>query len=219
MKLPREGILPINKSKGKSSFFFVSKIRYLCQERTVGHAGTLDPFATGVLILLVGRSFTRLASTFLHHDKAYEATIHLGIRTDSYDCDGHIIATSSLIPSLFDIEQALQQFQGTILQTPPMFSAKKIQGKRLYTLARQGIKIDRTPCQITLQTILLSYDYPLLRLAISCSKGTYIRSIAEDLGLLLGCGAHVSLLTRTQSGPYTLKDCIDGDILLSLDKA
>jgi len=208
-----EGILPINKTRGKTSFFFVSLLRRLCQERTVGHAGTLDPFATGVLILLVGRKYTRLSDKFLHQDKEYVATLCLGKSTDSYDCEGQTTATSTLVPPLHAVEEALTSFQGTILQTPPMFSAKKVQGKKLYELARKGIHIERQAQSITLQTTLLDYDYPFLRLRIACSKGTYIRSIAEDLGNLLGCGGHLCELSRTRSGLFSLEDCAQGELL------
>lgn len=218
--IPRqEGILPVNKPAGKTSFFFVSVLRRLYQERTIGHAGTLDPFATGVLVLLVGKKYTRLSESFLHQDKEYVATLHLGIRTDSYDCEGQVVSTSCLIPTLPQIEEALFAFQGTIQQIPPMFSAKKIQGKKLYDLARKGITIERKPSSVTVHTTLLSYEYPYLRLQISCSKGTYIRSIAEDLGLALGCGAHLSALTRTRSGTISLDHCVDGELLLNLQGA
>ena len=179
----------------------------------IGHAGTLDPFATGLMILLIGKEFTRLSDTFLTSDKEYETTLTLGISTDSYDSDGQVTATSTHIPTLSEIETALLQFQGTIQQIPPMFSAKKIKGQPLYKLARKGIEIPRAPSEVTLTTTLLSYNYPHLSLHVTCSKGTYIRSIAHDLGTLLTCGAHLSELRRTRSGTFHISDSIPGDLL------
>lgn len=205
-----EGILPINKPASKTSFSLVSVLRKLTQVRTIGHAGTLDPFATGVMVLLIGKRFTTLSSQFLGQDKEYIANVHLGIETTTYDPEGEVTATNPLVPSLSAVDEALAQFQGTINQTPPMFSAKKVQGKKLYELARKGIIIDRKAVPVTVETTLLDYNYPFLSLKIHCSKGTYIRSIAHDLGQLLGCGAHLAQLTRTKSGPITLDQCCDG---------
>jgi tRNA pseudouridine55 synthase len=143
----------------------------------------------------------------MSQDKEYLAKIHLGITTDSYDSDGQILTESSIVPSLYAIEEALQLFQGTVLQTPPMFSAKKMNGKKLYDLARKGIEVERQPVAVNLNTELVSYSYPILALRVSCSKGTYIRSIAHDLGRHLGCGAHLAGLMRTRSGSFNLKDC------------
>jgi tRNA pseudouridine55 synthase len=207
------GILPINKPKGKTSFSLVSALRRIYKVKKVGHAGTLDPFATGVMILLVGKKCTKLSDLFLHTDKEYIATLRLGIETDSYDSEGNPISSSSVIPSLEAIQKVLMQFQGTILQIPPMFSAKKVQGKKLYELARKGIEIERKPETVTLTTTLLHYEYPHLAIRVTCSKGTYIRSLASDIGKALGCGAHLSDLCRTRSGLFSLTDCIDGTLL------
>lgn len=207
------GILLVNKPKGKTSFYLVSVLRRLLGVKTIGHAGTLDPFATGVMVLLVGKSCTRLSSHFLGQDKEYIATLRLGIRTDSYDCDGTILDTSPIIPTEAAVLEAVSAFQGSILQTPPMFSAKKVGGKKLYELARKGIEIEREAKEVTLQTTLLHYEYPYLSLRVACSKGTYIRSIAEEMGQKLQCGAHLSDLTRTRSGPFSLSDCIDSSLL------
>ena len=207
------GVLLVNKPKGKTSFFLVSLLRRLYKVRTIGHAGTLDPFATGVMVLLIGKSCTRLSDRFLHQDKEYLATLHLGICTDSYDCDGKVQETSSFIPSLSLLEQVIDSFQGTIKQIPPMFSAKKVQGKKLYELARQGIEIERQPQEVTVQIELLSYVYPFVEIRVASSKGTYIRSLANDIGQALGCYAHLSALCRTRSGPFLLKDCVDGSML------
>lgn len=203
-----EGILLVNKSKGPSSFRLVQILRKYLGVKKIGHAGTLDPFATGVMVMLIGRRYTRLSDQFLCNDKEYLAEIQLGITTDTYDSEGKVTSQSSQIPSLEEIQQALNQFQGEIEQIPPMYSAKKMQGKKLYELARKGIEIERNPVKIKLETHLIRYEYPFLELQISCSKGTYIRSIAYDLGEKLGCGAHLSNLKRTRSGKFHLKDCI-----------
>lgn len=202
------GILPICKAEGTPSFHLVTLLRRRTGIETIGHAGTLDPFARGVMLLLIGRAYTRLADQFLNSDKEYEATLLLGTETDSYDRDGAITATSPYRPTLPEITTALAHFQGEILQIPPMFSAKKQQGRKLYELARRGITVDRPPVRIRLTTTLLSYTYPHLILRIACSKGTYIRSIAHDLGRILQSGAHLISLTRTRSGTFTLDQCL-----------
>ncbi|NGX60094.1 MAG: tRNA pseudouridine synthase B [Chlamydiae bacterium] len=205
-----EGILPVNKPPNKTSFSLIRALRKKTQIQKIGHAGTLDPFAEGVMILLIGRTFTKKADTFINQDKEYEAILQLGATTTTFDPEGEITSKSDHIPTLSDIEKALTAYQGTIQQIPPMYSAKKVGGQKLYHLARQGIEIERKPITITLTTTLLSYNYPHLHLHITCTKGTYIRTLAHDLGQSLTCGAHLKKLTRTRCGPYTLDDCIDG---------
>ncbi len=214
--LTDEGILPVCKPKLKTSFSLVGVLRKLTGIRTIGHAGTLDPFADGVMLLLIGKLFTKQSNRFLNQDKEYLATVHLGIVTDTYDIEGQVTAQSSLIPSQTELETALLKFQGTILQTPPMFSAKKVNGKKLYELARKGVTIERQAVTVTLHIELLEYTYPSVKLKVRCSKGTYLRSLAYDLGQEIGCGAHLSALTRTRSGSFTLTDCCDGAKLLDL---
>lgn len=210
---PIEGILLVDKPKGPSSFRLVQTLRKRLGVKKIGHAGTLDPFATGVMVMLIGRRYTRLSDRFLCNDKEYEAEVYLGITTDTYDSEGVIIAQSPLIPTLADIQEALKHFQGEIEQIPPMYSAKKKQGKKLYELARKGQEVERDPVKVTLQTDFISYQYPYLKLRIVCSKGTYIRSVAYDLGIKLGCGAHLSNLRRTRSGKFKIEDCIHEDEL------
>jgi tRNA pseudouridine55 synthase len=207
------GILPVNKPRGKTSFNLVSILRKLTNIRTIGHAGTLDPFAEGVMILLIGKDFTRLSNSFLNQNKEYLGEVHLGIETDSFDTDGIIVAENPYVPTIEEIESALLHFQGTFLQVPPMFSAKKVDGKKLYELARKGITIEREPVSVTAHIELISYTYPKLILKVASSKGTYIRSIAQELGQRLTCGAHLSALTRTRSGKITLDQCCDGALL------
>jgi tRNA pseudouridine55 synthase len=205
-----EGVLLVDKPRGKTSFSLVTALRRLTRIEKIGHAGTLDPFATGLMVMLIGKKFTRLSQDYLCQDKEYECKMLLGASTDSYDCDGKATATSSLVPTLFEIEKALASFQGTVQQIPPMFSAKKVDGKKLYELARRGVEIERKFISVTIKTILLDYTYPYLSLNVACSKGTYVRSIAHDLGNLLGCGAHLSELRRLRSGAFHIKDSING---------
>lgn len=160
------------------------------------------------MVLMIGREFTRRSTEFLSCDKEYRAALKLGLATDTYDLEGQILSQSDLVPSLSQVERAIASFQGEVLQTPPMFSAKKIQGKKLYEYARRGVSVERQPVQVQLKTTLVRYAYPLLEIHVSCSKGTYIRSLASDLGQMLGCGAHLSSLTRIRSGPFLLEDCL-----------
>lgn len=209
----KEGILLVNKPQARTSFSLIRALRKLTGIKKIGHAGTLDPFATGVMVILIGRVYTRISSELLLQDKEYLATVSLGVTTDTYDCDGKVVANSKKIPTQEEIEQALLKFQGEIEQVPPMYSAKKVQGKKLYELARKGVTIERTPAKVQLTTEMLAYSYPNLSLRVACSKGTYIRSIAHELGQLLGCGGHLSKLNRTRSGIFSLEACIDGSLL------
>jgi len=202
------GILLIDKAAGTSSFYLVSLLRRLTGIEKIGHAGTLDPFATGVMVMLIGREYTRRSNEFLCSDKAYRATMQLGVATETYDIEGKIISQSDLVPTLEQIETILLSFQGEILQVPPMYSAKKIQGQKLYDLARKGITVERAPVAVQLQVKLIRYNYPLLEIEVSCSKGTYIRSLAHDIGQRLGCGAHLVELARIRSGSFLLEQCI-----------
>lgn len=202
------GILLVDKAAGSTSFHLVALLRRLTKIEKIGHAGTLDPFATGVMVMLIGREYTRKSDTFLTCDKAYRATLFLGIATDTYDIEGEIISRSEKIPTLKEIELAIGPFQGEILQVPPMYSAKKVEGKKLYDLARQGIVLERQPVKVRVAISFISYEYPYLTIEVDCSKGTYIRSLAHDIGQSLGCGAHLSSLTRLRSGSFTLGECI-----------
>lgn len=210
-----EGILLVDKPPGSTSFKLVHVLRKRLGVKKIGHAGTLDPFATGVMVMLIGRRYTRLSNQFLSSDKEYLAEVYLGKTTDTYDSDGVVTSQSSKMPTLEEIQDALSFFQGEIEQVPPMYSAKKIQGKKLYELARKGIEVERSAVKIKLETHLIRYHFPYLELRIVCSKGTYIRSIAHDLGCKLGCGAHLTNLKRTRSGIFQLKDCIGEEELFS----
>jgi len=203
-----EGILLLDKSAGPTSFSLVRTLRKLTNIQKIGHAGTLDPFATGLMIYLIGKNYTKKSDIFLNLDKEYIATLKLGASTNTFDLDGQIQNRSDTIPTLSQIEEALNSFQGKIKQVPPMFSAKKVRGKKLYDLARKGIEIQREPIEITVQTALLSYEYPFVRLKVTCSKGTYIRTIGHDLGVMLNSYAYLTELQRTRIGPYHLSDSI-----------
>lgn len=216
MSSQSQGILLINKAPGSTSFQIVAQLRRLLKVDKIGHAGTLDPFATGVMVMLVGKEFTKKSDEFLTNDKEYKATLHLGVSTDSYDIDGKVTQRSEIIPTETEVSLAIKAFQGKVSQIPPMFSAKKVQGKKLYDLARKGIEIERQPVLVELQTTLLRYEYPELEIKVACSKGTYIRSLAHDIGQMLGCGAHLSTLTRTRSGPFLLENCIPQESIKNL---
>lgn len=205
---PQEGILLIDKPAGRTSFSVVHEVRKKFQVKKVGHGGTLDPFATGLLVLFLGRNFTKRAGEFLHGDKEYTGTIHLGITTDTYDVSGKVVHTSEYIPSHEEVVQVINHFQGTIQQVPPMFSARRTKGKRLYDLARQGKTIDLPPSIVTLKTTLLRYEYPEIDIHVHASKGTYIRSLAFDIGKMLTSGAHLKSLRRLRSGIFSIDNAI-----------
>ena len=203
-----EGILLIDKPKDKSSFYLVKRLRHFTKVKKIGHAGTLDPFATGLMILLIGKNYTKQSDLFLHHDKTYETVLHLGFTTESYDKETPIFIFSEKIPSLEEVKEVIESFQGEQYQTPPMFSAKKINGTPLYELARKGQTIERKPCKVNININLLDYNYPFLKLSVTCSKGTYIRSLGNDLGLKLGCGAYLTELRRIRSGNFQIEQSL-----------
>ncbi|HSX11105.1 MAG TPA: tRNA pseudouridine(55) synthase TruB [Chlamydiales bacterium] len=207
------GILLVDKAAGSTSFYLVSLLRRLTHIEKIGHAGTLDPFATGVMVMLIGQDYTRRSNEFLNKDKEYRATLQLGLATDTYDIEGQITSRSDKIPTPQEIALALAAFQGEISQIPPMFSAKKVEGKKLYDLARKGITIERQPVKVQLQIKLVSYNYPMLDIEVACSKGTYIRSLAHDIGQFLGCGAHLFELARTRSGAFHIGQCVPQALL------
>ncbi len=202
-------IININKPAGMTSFAVVRKIRHWTQCKKVGHAGTLDPAATGVLLVCTGKA-TKQVSQFVDMDKEYEGKIHLGIATDSDDADGTVIEEKE-VPELNEaqIEEVLYKFKGRIEQVPPMFSALKHNGKRLYKLARKGKVVERKPREVMIYDIeLLSWESPFIQLRVHCLKGTYIRSLARDIGLALQTVAHLTTLQRTRIGDYKVQDAV-----------
>lgn len=209
------GIVVLDKEQGLSSNAALQQVKRLYEANKAGHTGSLDPLATGVLPLCLGEA-TKVSQFLLDSDKRYLARIRLGQRTDSGDSEGNIIARcEDIVPSRDEIESALMQFRGEIDQIPPMYSALKVDGVPLYKLARKGAKVERKPRQVTVYSIeLLEYTENELELDISCSKGTYIRTIADDLGQVLGCGAHIVALRRTQAGVFTEQDCVSRQFLV-----
>jgi len=203
------GILNICKPVGSTSFDVVSTIRKLISERRVGHAGTLDPMASGVLPICFGQG-TRIIEFLQEASKVYRAHIELGTATDTYDASGKIIMQGDYSSiSREQLGKALKSFCGAILQTPPMFSAVKYNGQRLYSLARKGISVKRKSRPVTIHNLTLTnFNPPLLTLEVECGRGTYIRSLANDLGEMLGCGAHLFELNRLSYGPFDIGDAI-----------
>ncbi len=207
------GILCLNKDSEMTSFLACAIARRLLGIKKVGHAGTLDPNATGVLPLLIGRA-TKALDYLPSQDKRYTATLRFGAVSDTLDCWGTVKETGAPIPTLNAVKTALSSFRGDILQVPPMTSALKKDGVRLYELARRGIEVDRDARPVTVYALdIVAYDEALgeLTLDCRCSKGTYIRSICDDLGRQLGCGAVMTALCRTEAAGYTLADGITID--------
>src|SRR5581483_8212528 len=204
-----DGILNINKATGMTSHDVVARIRKLLHQRRVGHAGTLDPAASGVLPICIGQG-TRVAEYLSESGKAYQAEITFGVVTDTYDAEGNIIRTVDASHlTLAQIEEALPHFLGPQQQLPPRYSAIKIQGQPAYKRVRSGEEITLEARSIEIYRLqILAWEMPRLTLAVECSKGTYIRSLAYDLGEHFGCGAYLSALIRTRSGPFTLASSI-----------
>jgi tRNA pseudouridine55 synthase len=199
------GVLIVNKSEGMTSHDVVNRIRRLYSTKRVGHTGTLDPLATGVLVILVGRA-AKAAEYLTADTKGYRATLRLGITTDTEDVTGNILSESYSLPTVAEVSEAVQSFVGDIMQTPPMYSALKVGGKKLYELARQGIEIEREARPITIHALSSTpterdSDYIL---EVSCSSGTYIRTLCADIGAKLGCGAAMATLCRTRAGEFDI---------------
>lgn len=207
-----DGILNINKAIGMTSHDVVAKVRKLLKQKRVGHAGTLDPTAGGVLPICVGQG-TRVAEYLSESGKAYEATLTFGVVTDTYDTEGSVVRTANTSSlTLAQVEAALPHFLGPQMQVPPRYSAIKLQGQPAYKRTRAGEEITLEPRPIEISHLQIvdwqPHTTPQLKLAIVCSKGTYIRSLAYDLGEYLGYGAHLTALTRTRSGPFSLTESI-----------
>ncbi|MDW8072397.1 MAG: tRNA pseudouridine(55) synthase TruB, partial [Anaerolineae bacterium] len=203
------GIFNINKPYGLTSHDVVAEVRRLLDVRRVGHAGTLDPIATGVLLVCVGQA-TRVAEYLMQGQKLYRATFHLGVETDTYDATGTVVRETPLSAlSREEIVYALEQLRQMKQQLPPLFSAVRQGGERLYRLARRGIAVELKPRPIEIVALeIVSWQPPLLTLEVHCSPGTYVRSLAHDLGALLGVGAHVCALQRLASGAWRIEEAI-----------
>lgn len=206
-----DGILNLDKPRGPTSHEVVERVRTLTGVRRVGHAGTLDPLASGVLLVCLGQA-TRVAEYLMAGQKVYRARVRLGIATDTYDAQGRVMAEAPVAVSREQVEEVLARFRGPILQTPPMYSALKRAGTSLHRLARQGVEVEREPRTVKVLHLELSeWQPPECTLLMTCSPGTYVRSLAHDLGEALGCGAHLTALVRLASGEFRLEDAITLD--------
>lgn len=199
------------KPKDWTSFDVVNKLRGVTRVKKVGHAGTLDPFAEGVLVLGFG-AHTKLLNENRDKVKEYKVEIRFGAETDTQDSTGQVVKSSQVDspPTLEELQAVCREFTGTINQIPPMYSAKKVKGKRLYKLAREGKVIERDPVQVTIHSCeIVSYEWPSAVCSIVCGPGTYIRTLAADMGRSLGCGAYANTLLRTRVGDFTIDDCFE----------
>lgn len=213
-----KGILNINKEKGISSARVVSLVRRALDMKKVGHTGTLDLEASGVLPIVVGKA-TRVSDYMMTKDKVYKTEMILGAKTDTLDAAGEITEKSDKKVSKEEFLEAMNTFRGEIEQIPPMYSALKVNGKKLYDLAREGIEIERKRRKVTIYDIkLLDFDFPKATIRVTCSKGTYIRTLVDDIGERLGTYAYVDELVRTRVGDFDIKDAIKSEDILNLEK-
>jgi len=212
------GVLLLDKPEGFSSNAALGKAKWLIGERKAGHTGTLDPFATGLLPLCFGEA-TKFSADLLDADKAYVATARLGQRSSTGDTEGQIIEERAVDVTREQVDAVLTRFRGEIQQIPPMYSALKRDGKPLYELARQGIEVEREARRVRIiELTLLEFSPPVLRFSVACSKGTYVRVLAEDIGAALGCGAHLTALRRVAVGPLRIDDALTLTALEALTK-
>jgi tRNA pseudouridine55 synthase len=210
-----DGVLLLDKPVGWSSNDALIKAKRVLNAKKAGHTGTLDPFATGLLPLCFGEA-TKFSQDLLEADKTYETTVHLGITTDTGDTEGEAVQTLPVDVTLEQIEHVLARFRGPIAQVPPMYSALKRDGKPLYEYARAGITLEREARNVVIHKLaFVSYEAPFLKLSVTCSKGTYIRVLGQDIGEALGCGAHLNALRRTQVGALTMDGMITLDDLIA----
>ncbi|MBO5098899.1 MAG: tRNA pseudouridine(55) synthase TruB [Clostridia bacterium] len=203
------GVVCINKPIGKSSHFAVAVIRRITKIKKVGHTGTLDPLATGVLPVCIGREATKLSQLIMDSDKEYRAVLKLGISTTTQDSEGEILSQKEVNVTNEQIEKAVESFVGEISQIPPMYSAIKIDGKKLYELARKGVEVERKPRIVTINYInILNISGDEVEMVIGCTKGTYIRTLCNDIGDALGCGGFMKSLVRTKCGGFSIENSI-----------
>ena len=211
------GIVIVDKPQGWTSQDVTARLRRVFDTRRIGHGGTLDPMATGVLPVFVGRA-TRAVEFFEHAEKTYETVLLLGKRTDTQDVTGRVLEERPVSLCLADVEAVLPQFRGEILQVPPMYSALKVNGQKLCDLARKGQQVERKPRPITIfELTLLSFEENRLRLRVRCSKGTYIRTLCDDIGAALGTLGCMESLRRTQAGDYSITEAVPLETLLETD--
>lgn len=211
-----DGILPLDKPQGIGSNAVLQHVKRLFGAARAGHTGTLDPLASGLLVICLGDA-TKFSAELLHASKSYRARVTLGVRTTTADAEGEVLERCSELPDDAHMQAALGRFRGEILQVPPMHSALKRDGRPLYSYARRGETLEREPRPVTIHALeLLSREGATLELAVSCSKGTYVRALAEDLGQALGCGAHLSGLVRTALGHFSLEQAATVDAIAAL---
>ena len=211
------GIVIIDKPQGWTSQDVTARLRRVFQTRRIGHGGTLDPMATGVLPVFVGRG-TRGVEFFEHAEKTYETVLRLGLTTDTEDISGEVLTQCDAFVTGEQLEKVLEQFRGEILQVPPMYSALKINGQKLVDLARKGKTVERQPRPITIHELrLLGMEAEGIRLRVRCSKGTYIRTLCKDIGEALGCGGCMAELRRVQAGEYTIDEAVPLQELLDCE--
>ena len=218
MSTERSGVLLIDKPEGITSHDVVGKVRRLYNTRRVGHTGTLDPMATGLLVVLIGRA-AKAAEYLTVKNKSYLAVLRLGITTDTEDVTGQILTTSGDIPSKEHVIDVAKSFEGDILQIPPMYSALKVGGQKLVDLARRGVEIERKPRPVTVHSLSCEpFENGDYALRVTCSAGTYIRTLCADIGKKLGCGGVMASLRRTETGDFSLADSITLEQLEALDE-
>lgn len=223
VRRPVHGVLLLDKPLGLSSNQALQKAKWLLRAEKAGHTGTLDPLATGVLPLCFGAA-TKFSQLHLDADKVYETTVRLGVRTSTADAEGEVIATRPVECTLGQVVEVLDRFTGPIEQVPPMYSALKKDGKALYEYAREGETVERAPRAVVIHELelleaRLDGEVPFLRLRVACSKGTYIRTLGEDIGETLGCGGHLIALRRVATGPFKEDRCITLPVLEAMDEA
>ncbi len=220
---PVHGVLLLDKPLGLSSNNALQKAKWLLRAEKAGHTGTLDPLATGVLPICFGAA-TKFSQLHLDADKTYETTVRLGVRTSTADAEGEVIETRPVTCTLGQVVEVLDRFMGPIRQIPPMHSALKKDGKALYEYAREGETVEREPRDVVIHElelldVQLQGEEPFLRLRVQCSKGTYIRTLGEDIGEALGCGGHLVALRRIATGPFEQSQCVTLEGLEALDEA
>lgn len=219
LKREIDGVFLLNKPLGFSSNQALKKIQWLFNAKKAGHTGTLDPMASGLLPICIGEA-TKFSHRLLEANKTYIATIQLGVTTTTGDQEGEVVNQKDVVLKPNQLEETLQKFTGDITQTPPMFSALKFEGKPLYEYARQGIEIERKSRQVTIYDITLNkIEESMVILEVSCSKGTYIRTLAEDIGHALGYGAYLKGLERTQTGNFQLSDALTIEAIEAMSMA
>ena len=203
-----DGILVIRKEKGYTSHDVVAKLRGILHMKKIGHTGTLDPAAEGVLPVALGRG-TRLVELLTEKEKTYEAVLRLGVSTDTQDMTGTVLSEMPVTVTEEEVREVVESFVGEQMQVPPMYSALKVNGKKLYELAREGKTIERKPRPVVFYEIrIMDISLPLVRISVTCSKGTYIRTLCNDIGEKLGCGGAMEELLRTRSGNFTLEESL-----------